>query len=967
MIGGVRLLALRPGEGRIVALLAGLFATIEAGRGLGEVAADTLVISRFGAESLPYLFIALGMASMVVALAYGAGIGRFDRRRFLVSVLVAFAAVVLVERLLVMGDASAVVPVVWISVYVIGAILLTVMWTVAGAALDARQAKRLFPICTSAAIIGGFIGTLSAGPLAATVGTENLLVVYAALLLAGGGLTAATAGGSPRRDAPEPATTLLAELRAGFDYVRASRLLRLVAAAYVLFAVLLFSLSFPFLRAMGEGFDSEAELATALGFLSAAITGASFLISVFVANRLYARVGIAGAALALPLVYLGGFALWLVQFNLATAMVVRFAQQVTQRGISNAAWGALYNVVPSRRRPQALAFIDGVPGQLGTSLSGVLLLVVGALLAETQIFVLGAVTAALATWVVLRIRARYGRALLDTLRGGLSERVLEGGPGVASLAQEPSVRLALDEALRSSDARSRQLGADLVGRFGRPEMAGMLAPCLDDNDPDVRATAVAAVRELDQQLLLDAAPRLARDPNHLVRAELAVGLAHAGREAEAAAVLEELEHASEARARVAWLDASARLASPSLASSAGPALTDDSPLVRAAAVRALGSVSPRDPGTMGVMVVMLDDEARAVRRAASKILAARPDATDAVLTVLRDGTERAQEAALMALADAPASAHGPIREWTLKLIERATALRGVAREPAATGLRGFLDSVIADRYEAAERRILAAIAALGAPEANGPIRRCLHSADPETRAQAIEALDAIGDPKLGRAVAHLLDSDEQRTDPETLIDDADAWIRGLVLATLAERGPRGRAALEDRAAQDPDPIVHVVLPRSERSEGETMATSDPRLSPIDRMLFLRRVPIFSRLAPEDLQRLASVAIERRYQPHAPLVSEGDVGDELVVIVEGEVMVVHGEGPDARLIRTYGVGDHIGELAVLRAQPRAATVIACDDGVFGLAIGGAGLRAILEERPEAAMGMLATLADRISAQ
>ena len=92
-----------------------------------------------------------------------------------------------------------------------------------------------------------------------------------------------------------------------------------------------------------------------------------------------------------------------------------------------------------------------------------------------------------------------------------------------------------------------------------------------------------------------------------------------------------------------------------------------------------------------------------------------------------------------------------------------------------------------------------------------------------------------------------------------------------------------------------------------------------------------------------------------------------VGDELVVIVEGEVMVVHGEGPDARLIRTYGVGDHIGELAVLRAQPRAATVIACDDGVFGLAIGGAGLRAILEERPEAAMGMLATLADRISAQ
>lgn len=321
----------------------------------------------------------------------------------------------------------------------------------------------------------------------------------------------------------------------------------------------------------------------------------------------------------------------------------------------------------------------------------------------------------------------------------------------------------------------------------------------------------------------------------------------------------------------------------------------------------------------------------------------------------------------MALAKPPASAQGPIRDWTLRLIERATVLRAVAREPAATGFRGFLDSVVADRYDAAERRILAAIAALGAPEANGPIRRCLHSADPETRAQAIEALDAIGDPKLGRAVTRLLDSDEQRADIATLINDADPWIRGLVLATLAERGSEGGEALEDRVAQDPDPVVRTVLPRSDHSGGDAMATSEPSLSPIDRMLFLRRVPIFSRLAPEDLQRLASVAIERHYEPHAPLVTEGDVGDELVVIVEGEVMVVRGEGPEARLIRTYGAGDHIGELAVLRAQPRAATVVACDDPVFGLAIGGAGLRAILEERPEAAMGMLATLADRISAQ
>jgi hypothetical protein len=48
-----RVVTLRPGEGRVIALLAALFATVEAGRGIGEVAADTLFISRFGAESSP--------------------------------------------------------------------------------------------------------------------------------------------------------------------------------------------------------------------------------------------------------------------------------------------------------------------------------------------------------------------------------------------------------------------------------------------------------------------------------------------------------------------------------------------------------------------------------------------------------------------------------------------------------------------------------------------------------------------------------------------------------------------------------------------------------------------------------------------------------------------------------------------------------------------------------------------------
>ena len=61
-----------------------------------------------------------------------------------------------------------------------------------------------------------------------------------------------------------------------------------------------------------------------------------------------------------------------------------------------------------------------------------------------------------------------------------------------------------------------------------------------------------------------------------------------------------------------------------------------------------------------------------------------------------------------------------------------------------------------------------------------------------------------------------------------------------------------------------------------------------------------------------------------------------------------------------------LSEHIGELAVLRERPRAATVLA-EGPVHGLVIDGEALKAILRERPEAAMAMLGTLAERISRQ
>ena len=69
--------------------------------------------------------------------------------------------------------------------------------------------------------------------------------------------------------------------------------------------------------------------------------------------------------------------------------------------------------------------------------------------------------------------------------------------------------------------------------------------------------------------------------------------------------------------------------------------------------------------------------------------------------------------------------------------------------------------------------------------------------------------------------------------------------------------------------------------------------------------------------------------------------------------------------EERALRGLGSGDHLGELAILREQPRSATAVAEEQPVRVLALGGQALTSILEERPAVSLAMLSSLAERLS--
>ena len=144
----------------------------------------------------------------------------------------------------------------------------------------------------------------------------------------------------------------------------------------------------------------------------------------------------------------------------------------------------------------------------------------------------------------------------------------------------------------------------------------------------------------------------------------------------------------------------------------------------------------------------------------------------------------------------------------------------------------------------------------------------------------------------------------------------------------------------------------------------TLAT----LSPMERVLFLRKVPLFAMLPPPDLQPIARIAQEHAYVDGAIIAEQGEPGDAMHIIVSGEVSVIvrdeAGEADADRIVAVRSSGDVVGEMAVITSEPRIAGLVALGD-VRVLSIERRQFESILRERPETSIAVIKVLCRRLA--
>lgn len=91
--------------------------------------------------------------------------------------------------------------------------------------------------------------------------------------------------------------------------------------------------------------------------------------------------------------------------------------------------------------------------------------------------------------------------------------------------------------------------------------------------------------------------------------------------------------------------------------------------------------------------------------------------------------------------------------------------------------------------------------------------------------------------------------------------------------------------------------------------------------------------------------------------------EGEQGDSMYVIVEGQVQIVRRGARAPVVLATLQPGAFFGEMAVVDRSERTATAVAATDATL-LAVGASELEVLLKQQPDVGAKMIRTLVRRL---
>jgi CRP-like cAMP-binding protein len=118
------------------------------------------------------------------------------------------------------------------------------------------------------------------------------------------------------------------------------------------------------------------------------------------------------------------------------------------------------------------------------------------------------------------------------------------------------------------------------------------------------------------------------------------------------------------------------------------------------------------------------------------------------------------------------------------------------------------------------------------------------------------------------------------------------------------------------------------------------------------------------LVPADLERVAQLAGECGYGEGEVIAAEGEIGEQLHIVIEGTIRIIHCAAGTERELARRTAGDVVGEMSIIRQASRIASLVA-DGAVRTVRLGRRDFESMLRGRPGVALAVMRELAQRLA--
>lgn len=162
--------------------------------------------------------------------------------------------------------------------------------------------------------------------------------------------------------------------------------------------------------------------------------------------------------------------------------------------------------------------------------------------------------------------------------------------------------------------------------------------------------------------------------------------------------------------------------------------------------------------------------------------------------------------------------------------------------------------------------------------------------------------------------------------------------------------------------------LRAIFSRTDRREsgvGDTATIFNP-LIPSVRTFSLRRVRALAAMSDQQLGRFARMMEVQSARPFEVIVRQGDPGDALFLILEGEVRVRLLVNEHESTLATLGAGDFFGETCLFERTVRSADVVTNQESLF-LKISMERFQKLVAEAPDVATPFLLAMSKTLTAR